>query len=180
MAALHVFPCIRGFDRVFAWLSRQLGASGLHCREGTTDSSRLAKRKIDFCNDFIDNSHFATCAAAEYPFGVSPMPTTLDIDTLRSLLAIVDTRSFSLAAERLGRSQSAVSLQISRLEGLVGHSVLARQRGRVVGPAGAGSRSRSGGGLARAPCARGASAAAAQSVPHPAPALPVARPLPGK
>ena len=62
------------------------------------------------------------------------MPTTLDIDTLRSLIAIVDTRSFSLAAERLGRSQSAVSLQIARLEGLVGHPVLARQRGRVIGP----------------------------------------------
>jgi DNA-binding transcriptional LysR family regulator len=61
------------------------------------------------------------------------MPTTLDIDTLRSLIAIVDTRSFSLAAERLGRSQSAISLQIARLEGLVGHSVLARQRGRVIG-----------------------------------------------
>jgi DNA-binding transcriptional LysR family regulator len=62
------------------------------------------------------------------------MPTTLDIDTLRSLIAIVDTRSFSLAAERLGRSQSAISLQIARLEGLVGHPVLARQRGRVMGP----------------------------------------------
>lgn len=61
------------------------------------------------------------------------MPTTLDIDTLRSLIAIVDTRSFSLAAERLGRSQSAISLQIARLEDLVGHSVLARQRGRVIG-----------------------------------------------
>src|ERR1700753_3246616 len=135
MAALHVFPCIRGFDRVFAWLSRQLGASGLHCREGTTDSSRLAKRKIDFCNDFIDNSHFATCAAAEYPFGVSPMPTTLDIDTLRSLIAIVDTRSFSLAAERLGRSQSAIRLQIAPLEGAGGRGP-DRARGRCDAPAG--------------------------------------------
>ncbi len=62
------------------------------------------------------------------------MPTTLDIDTLRSLIAIVDLRSFSRAAERLGRSQSAISLQIARLEGLVGHPVLERARGRVIGP----------------------------------------------
>jgi DNA-binding transcriptional LysR family regulator len=62
------------------------------------------------------------------------MPTTLDIDTLRSLIAIVDLKSFSRAAELLGRSQSAISLQIARLEGLVGHPVLERGRGRVIGP----------------------------------------------
>lgn len=62
------------------------------------------------------------------------MATTLDIDTLRSLIAIVDLKSFSRAAERLGRTQSAISLQIARLEGLVGHPVIERARGRVVGP----------------------------------------------
>ncbi|WP_407177287.1 LysR family transcriptional regulator [Bradyrhizobium sp. STM 3562] len=62
------------------------------------------------------------------------MPTTLDIDTLRSLIAIVELKSFSRAAERLGRSQSAISLQIARLEGLVGHPLLERSRGRVIGP----------------------------------------------
>ncbi|WP_024512387.1 LysR substrate-binding domain-containing protein [Bradyrhizobium sp. ARR65] len=62
------------------------------------------------------------------------MPTTLDIDTLRSLIAIVDLKSFSRAAERLGRSQSAISLQIARLEGLVGHPLLERSRGRLIGP----------------------------------------------
>jgi len=62
------------------------------------------------------------------------MATTLDIDTLRSLLAIVELKSFSRAAERLGRSQSAISLQISRLEAVVGHSLLKRARGRVLGP----------------------------------------------
>jgi DNA-binding transcriptional LysR family regulator len=62
------------------------------------------------------------------------MAATLDIDTLRSLIAIVDMKSFSRAAERLGRSQSAISLQIARLEGLVGHPVLERARGRVIGP----------------------------------------------
>jgi DNA-binding transcriptional LysR family regulator len=62
------------------------------------------------------------------------MPTTLDIDTLRSLLAIVELKSFSRAAEQLGRSQSAISLQIARLEAVVGHSLLERARGRVLGP----------------------------------------------
>lgn len=62
------------------------------------------------------------------------MATTLDIDTLRSLIAIVDMKSFSRAATHLGRSQSAISLQIARLEGLVGHSLLTRRRGRVIGP----------------------------------------------
>jgi DNA-binding transcriptional LysR family regulator len=62
------------------------------------------------------------------------MATTLDLDTLRSLIAIVDLRSFSRAAERLGRSQSAISLQIAKLEGLVGHALLVRSRGRVIGP----------------------------------------------
>jgi DNA-binding transcriptional LysR family regulator len=62
------------------------------------------------------------------------MPTTFDIDTLRALVAIADLQSFSRAADVLGRSQSAISLQIVRLEGLVGHSLLQRSRGRVTGP----------------------------------------------
>jgi DNA-binding transcriptional LysR family regulator len=62
------------------------------------------------------------------------MPTTLDIDTLRALLAIVELSSFSRAADQLGRSQSAISLQIARLEAVVGHPLLERARGRVLGP----------------------------------------------
>lgn len=62
------------------------------------------------------------------------MTTTLDIDTLRSLIAIVDLKSFTRAAARLGRSQSAISLQIARLEDLIGHPVIERARGRVIGP----------------------------------------------
>lgn len=62
------------------------------------------------------------------------MPTTLDLDTLRALLAIVELNSFSRAAEQLGRSQSAISLQIARLEAMVGQPLLKRARGRVLGP----------------------------------------------
>jgi DNA-binding transcriptional LysR family regulator len=62
------------------------------------------------------------------------MPHTFDLDTLRALIAIADLKSFSRAAEQLGRSQSAISLQIARLETLTGHALLQRSRGRVVGP----------------------------------------------
>ncbi len=42
----------------------------------------------------------------------------LDVDllTLRAFLAIIDQGSVSAAAKKIGRTQSAVSLQIARLE----------------------------------------------------------------
>lgn len=58
----------------------------------------------------------------------------LDIDLLRTLVTIADSGSFSTAAQRLGRTQSAVSLQIKRLEEAVGQTLLLRSHGRVVGP----------------------------------------------
>ncbi|MES9923970.1 MAG: LysR substrate-binding domain-containing protein [Candidatus Thiodiazotropha endolucinida] len=44
------------------------------------------------------------------------MPQNLDIDLLRSLVAIADHGGFSQAAKRLHRTQSAISLQMKRLE----------------------------------------------------------------
>ncbi len=58
----------------------------------------------------------------------------LDMDLLRALVAIADSGSFSTAAGRLGRTQSAVSLQIKRLEEAVGQPLLERSQGRVAGP----------------------------------------------
>lgn len=58
----------------------------------------------------------------------------LDIDLLRTLVAIADSGSFSTAATQLGRTQSAVSLQIKRLEETVGQALLNRSQGRVAGP----------------------------------------------
>ncbi|MEI7607756.1 MAG: LysR substrate-binding domain-containing protein [Rhodospirillaceae bacterium] len=54
------------------------------------------------------------------------MPTNLDIDLLRSLVTIVDTGSFTRAAERLGRTQSTISLQVQRLEEMIGRRLLQR------------------------------------------------------
>jgi len=50
----------------------------------------------------------------------------LPASLLRALLAVIDTRSFSRAARELGTTQPAVSLQIRRLEKLVGATLLER------------------------------------------------------
>jgi len=58
----------------------------------------------------------------------------LDMDLLRGLVAIADSGSFSAAALQLGRTQSALSLQVKRLEDLLGHTLLDRSHGRMLGP----------------------------------------------
>src|SRR6476469_6467913 len=50
----------------------------------------------------------------------------LEIDLLRSFAAVADTGSFTAAAELVARTQSAVSMQIKRLEEIVGRRVLER------------------------------------------------------
>jgi DNA-binding transcriptional LysR family regulator len=52
----------------------------------------------------------------------------LDVDTLllRAFVAVAETGSFTRAAERIGRTQPAVTLQIKRLEELVGQGLIAR------------------------------------------------------
>ncbi|MTJ80271.1 MAG: LysR family transcriptional regulator [Telmatospirillum sp.] len=44
----------------------------------------------------------------------------LDLDLLRCFLAVAETGGFTAAADRVGRTQSAVSQKISRLEGVLG------------------------------------------------------------
>ena len=65
---------------------------------------------------------------------MEPSIRNLDIDLLRTLVTIADSGGFSAAAARLGRTQSAVSLQIKRLEDVVGQALLQRSHGRVAGP----------------------------------------------
>ncbi len=55
----------------------------------------------------------------------------LDTDQLRSFLAIVDTGSFTRAAERVHKTQSAVSMHIRRLEETLGCALFVKQ-GRGV------------------------------------------------
>jgi DNA-binding transcriptional LysR family regulator len=58
---------------------------------------------------------------------------TFDLDVLRSFVAGVELGSFAKAAERLGRSTSAVSAQLKKLEDQVGTPVLRKSgRGMVL------------------------------------------------
>lgn len=63
------------------------------------------------------------------PIDVPPMialPPGLDPDLLRAFVLIAEGGSFTRAAERVGRTQSAVSMQIRRLEEMLGHTLLVR------------------------------------------------------
>ncbi len=44
------------------------------------------------------------------------MAVQLDSDPLRSFVAVADLENFTCAADALGRTQSAISVQIKRLE----------------------------------------------------------------
>jgi DNA-binding transcriptional LysR family regulator len=61
----------------------------------------------------------------------------LDSDLLRTFIAISNTGSFTKGADRIYRSQSAVSLQIKRLEEILGQRVFERRsRGVLLTPTG--------------------------------------------
>lgn len=53
---------------------------------------------------------------------------TLDLDLLRTMVAIAETGSVTAAAGRVGRSPGAVSMQVRRLEDVLGRSLFARSR----------------------------------------------------
>ena len=62
---------------------------------------------------------------------------TFDLDVLRTFVTGVDLGSFARAADRLGRSTSAVSAQLKKLEEQLGMPVLRKEgRGMVMTPAG--------------------------------------------
>lgn len=73
-----------------------------------------------------------------------PGTRTLDLDLLRCFVTIAETGSFTRAGERLGRTQSTISLQVKRLEDQIGRAILARtprslaltpEGERLLGPA---------------------------------------------
>ncbi|TWF35856.1 DNA-binding transcriptional LysR family regulator [Chitinophaga polysaccharea] len=51
----------------------------------------------------------------------------LDLDLLRTFVLAVDLNSFARAADQVARSQSAVSLQMQRLEEITGHQLFIKQ-----------------------------------------------------
>jgi DNA-binding transcriptional LysR family regulator len=50
----------------------------------------------------------------------------VDVDLLRALMVVAETKNFTTAAERLFRTQSAISLQIRKLEEMAGQPLLDR------------------------------------------------------
>lgn len=59
-----------------------------------------------------------------------PPSPPFDLDLLRSLVAVADNGGFTRAAERVGRTQSTVSLHIKQLEEGLGCRVFEREAGR--------------------------------------------------
>src|SRR5437660_11741078 len=59
-------------------------------------------------------------------FGSPAMTALLDVDQLRTFVAIVETGSFTRAAEAVHKTQSAVSMQMKRLEERLDRPVFAR------------------------------------------------------
>jgi len=60
------------------------------------------------------------------------MDMNLDMDCLRTFVSIATLGSHAKAAERVGRSMSAISLQIDRLEKRVGQQLFRKQGRRMV------------------------------------------------
>jgi DNA-binding transcriptional LysR family regulator len=60
------------------------------------------------------------------------MKLTLDSDLLRTFVAVADTGNFTKAAEQAGRTQSAVSMQMKKLEDVLGDSLFERGSRGVV------------------------------------------------
>ena len=60
------------------------------------------------------------------------LPAALDTDLLRAFVLIAEGHSFTQAAARVGRTQSAVSMQVKRLEDALGQPVLSRGKGGSV------------------------------------------------
>jgi DNA-binding transcriptional LysR family regulator len=59
-------------------------------------------------------------------------PQDIDIDLVRAFIAVSETRNFTQAAQRLHRTQSAVSMKIKRLEELVGQRLFERDTTTVT------------------------------------------------
>lgn len=60
------------------------------------------------------------------------MIVNLPVDLLRSFVSIIDLGGYTRTAEHLGRTQPAISLQIKRLEGLLGVNLLDRSARDIV------------------------------------------------
>ncbi len=63
---------------------------------------------------------------------VQPTLPLIELDLLKTLVAIAETGNFSAAAEAVFRTPSAVSMQVKRLEELLGRPVFKRDSRSVT------------------------------------------------
>ena len=56
----------------------------------------------------------------------------LELDLLRTLVFVAEEGTFTKAAQRVGRTQSGVTLQMQKLEALVGQPLVIRSKGGPV------------------------------------------------
>ncbi|MCC9625466.1 LysR substrate-binding domain-containing protein [Thalassospira sp. MA62] len=56
----------------------------------------------------------------------------IDLDLARTFVAICETGNFTKAAEKVHRSASAISLQVKKLEGIVGRELFKRETRKVI------------------------------------------------
>lgn len=57
---------------------------------------------------------------------------TIDTALLKTFIAVADSGSFTHAAEMVGRTQSAISLQIKKLEEIIGKTLLERTNKKII------------------------------------------------
>jgi DNA-binding transcriptional LysR family regulator len=60
------------------------------------------------------------------------LPAGLDSDLLRAFVYVAEEQSFTRAGQRVGRTQAAISMQIQKLEALLGKTLLRRGRGEGI------------------------------------------------
>ena len=59
-------------------------------------------------------------------------PSALDPDLLRAFIYVAEERNFTRAGNRVGRTQAAISMQIRKLEDMLGKTLLRRGRGEGI------------------------------------------------
>lgn len=60
------------------------------------------------------------------------LPGGLDADVLRAFVYVAEEKSFTRAGARIGRTQAAISMQMQKLEALLGETLFLRGRGEGV------------------------------------------------
>ncbi len=63
---------------------------------------------------------------------IPPPSATVDVDVLRGLIAVAQTRSVTAAAAQVGRTPAAVSMQIKKVEETLGRALFLRERPGMV------------------------------------------------